>query len=365
MIHDFQPNWAYNPSKTILEFLSIKDIDQCHLSDSFAKKLNKQELSIDSDVAVYLVELLGGSEDFWLNIQFNYEKNIRRLQNSDVDDNFDSYQKLIKEMKKKSWLPSSEYKYLDQLNLKSFFGLPDFSPMNEENIYTNSLGTKYKKIGSYEFSTLNLAAFMRKAELEVKIKNIKSDFNKSLFLEKLQEIKVLSKRKGLRNFEQELSEICAECGVAIVFLSALEKCPIRGVSKFVDNKGMIVITDKYNKDHIFWQTFFHEAAHLILHQDEMTHYDFGEPNDYEEDSKCEKEADNFMISQLLYPFSFDEVKHKIDFKLVYKSKRSSWKNLCTVANELNISTSVLVGVFKFSKDIEYRFFNNGHKPIFD
>lgn len=365
MVYDFQPNWVYHPSQTILEFLNIKEIDSCCLEDSFTQKLNNQELSIDSDMATYLVGLLGGSEDFWLNIQFNYEKNLRRFQNSDVDDNFSTYQNLIKEMKKNFWLPSTEYKYLDQLNLKSFFGVSDFSPIDEESIYTNSLGTRYKKIGRYEFSTLNLAAFMRKAKLEVKLKNIKSDFNKSLFLEKLQEIKVLSKRKGLRNFEQELSEICAECGVAIVFLHALEKCPIRGVSKFVDNKGMIVITDKYNKDHIFWQTFFHEAAHLILHQDEMTHYDFGESNDYEEDSKCEQEADDFMVSQLLYPFSYEEVKHKIDFKLVYKSKRLSWKNLCTVANESNISTSLLVGVFKFSKDIEYRFFNNGHKPVFD
>ena len=365
MIHDFQPNWIYNPSQTILEFLSIKNIDSTHLNDSFTRKLESQELDIDSDIATYLVELLGGSKDYWLNIQSNYEKNLRRVQNSNVDDNFDSYHNLIKEMKKNSWLPNSEYEYLDQLNLKSFFGIPDFSPIIEENIYNNYLGVRYKKIGNYEFSTLNLATFMRKAELEVKIRNIKSDFNKSLFLEKLQDIKVLSKRKGLQSFEQDLLEICAECGVVTVFLSALEKCPIRGVSKFVDNKGMIVITDKYNKDHIFWQTFFHEAAHLILHQDEMTHYDFGEPNNNECDNKCEEEADNFMISQLFYPFSFEEVKQKIDFKLIYKSKRSSWKNLCTVANELNISTSLLVGVFKFTKDIEYRFFNNGHKPIFD
>lgn len=365
MIYDFQPDWVYHPSQTILEFLTIKNIDSSCLNHSFTKKLKSQELNIDFEIADYLVELVGGSRDFWLNIQSNYENNVRRLENSDIDDNFDTYSELVKGMKKNSWLPSSEYKYLDQLNLKSFFGLSNSTPIDEEDIYSNYLGARYKRIGSYEFSTLNTAAFMRKAELEFERQNIQNDFNESLFLSKLQEIKPLSKRKGLNNFKQELLEICAECGVAVVLLSTLDKCPIRGVSKFIDNKGMIVITDKYNKDHIFWQTFFHEAAHLILHQNEMTHYDFGEPNDRKQDSKSEQEADNFMVSQILYPCSIDEVRQKIDFNLVYKSKRSSWKNLHIVANELNISTSLLTGVLKFTQDIEYRFFNNGHKPVFD
>lgn len=365
MIHDFQPNWVYHPSQTILKFLEGSNVDPSCLSGSFLKKLNNQQIDIDSDTATYLARLIGGSENFWLNIQNNYEKSIRRFQESNTDSNFEDYYTLVQEMKKRSWLPSSDYKYLDQLNLKSFFGISDLSPLNEESIYKNFLGSRYKRIGSYEFSTMNIAAFMRKAELEFKKQHIPNDFNKPLFLEKLQEIKTLSRKRGLRNFKKDLLEICIECGVAVVFLSTLDKCPIRGVSKFIEGKGMIVITNKYNQDHLFWQTFFHEAAHLILHQDQMTHYDFGEPKDNEQHDECEKEADDFMVSQLIYPFTLKDIEQKVDFKLVRRDKRSSFANLCRVANEVNLSPSLLIGVLKSSQKIDYRYFNDRHRPIFD
>lgn len=140
------------------------------------------------------------------------------------------------------------------MNLK-VFGISDLSPLNEESIYKNFLGSKYKRIGSYEFSTMNIAAFMRMAELEFKKQHIPNDFNKHLFLEKLQQIKILSRKRGLKNFKEDLLETCIECGVAVVFLSTLDKCPIRGVSKFIEGKGMIVITNKYNQDHLFGRLF--------------------------------------------------------------------------------------------------------------
>ncbi|BBI69881.1 hypothetical protein PKHYL_40720 [Psychrobacter sp. KH172YL61] len=70
------------------------------MSGSFLKKLNNQQIDIDSDIATYLTQLIGGSEDFWLNIQNNYEKSIRRFQESSIDSNFEDYYTLVQEMKK-------------------------------------------------------------------------------------------------------------------------------------------------------------------------------------------------------------------------------------------------------------------------
>ena len=133
--------------------------------------------------------------------------------------------------------------------------------------------------------------------------------------------------------------------------------------KFIDNKGLIVITNKYNKDNLFWQTFFHEAAHLILHQNQMLHLDCGDYLEYSPENDIEREADEFMVSQLLYPYTLEEIRMKIDSKAIYKSKLSSWKNICGVSKEVNISPSLLVGILKFTRDIEYRFFNDRHKSI--
>ncbi|BBI69879.1 hypothetical protein PKHYL_40700 [Psychrobacter sp. KH172YL61] len=43
----------------------------------------------------------------------------------------------------------------------------------------------------------------------------------------------------------------------------------------------------------------------------MTHYDFGEPKDNEQYDECEKEADDFMVSQLIHPFTLKEIEQKL------------------------------------------------------
>lgn len=365
MRNEFQPNWILPPSKVVNEFLKVQEIDHSELDRDFQNRLTENSLEIDTNTADRLVSILGGNRSFWLNIQFNYEENIERIKNNKLDNNFNDFSKLIKEMKGIGWLPESDYYYLDQLNFKQFFGFTDFETITEEKIYSYSLGSQYKGIGNYEASTINLATLVRKAELEVKLLDIAQNFNRNLFVQKLQEIKVLSKRKGINRFHQELVDICTDCGVNIVFLKSLKKCPIRGISKFIDDKGVIVITDKYNKDHIFWQTFFHEAAHLVLHQDRMLHFDCGDYGDYDRESKYEKEADNFMVSQLLYPLSLQEVEDKIDFKLMRRDKIASWKNIVEVANGLEISPSLLVGVLKFKGKVSHNFFSTSHKRVFD
>ena len=167
------------------------------------------------------------------------------------------------------------------------------------------------------------------------------------------------------NFSSELNELCNEAGVGLVILETLPKTPIRGISKFTDDGNpLIVITTKYNKDHIFWQTFFHEAAHLILHSDRKIHLDEGETIIPSLDNSMEVEADNFMVSTLLYPFELSEVIKKIDFQLMKRDQLASWRNIVNVAEQIQISPSLLTGLLKREAKIPYSYFNKGHKPVF-
>ncbi len=57
---------------------------------------------------------------------------------------------------------------------------------------------------------------------------------------------------------------------------------------------MIALSDRYKKDDFFWFTFFHEAAHLLLHSKKETFVDDGTDNDLLED-EANRFAADFLI----------------------------------------------------------------------
>jgi Zn-dependent peptidase ImmA (M78 family) len=67
------------------------------------------------------------------------------------------------------------------------------------------------------------------------------------------------------DFANQLQIICAQCGVAVVFTRNLPKAPISGASRWFHNKPIVQLSGRFKTNDHFWFTFFHEAAHIILH----------------------------------------------------------------------------------------------------
>ena len=367
--NSFYPDWEYGPAEIIKTFIDIKNIEISMLNpvqQSVIKGLLAEDSIPNNDSIRTLSEIFNCDTKFWENIFKQYVHNIIRFKETEIDKNHPEFDELLNEISKKNWLPRSKYKSINQANLKAFFNTPSHEPLDSTVILEKTINaSKFKRIGDYVSSELNLATLVQKAEWELKKQNITAPWNPQLFSENLQKIKLLSRKRRMDNFSSELNELCNEAGVGLVILETLPKTPIRGISKFTDDGNpLIVITTKYNKDHIFWQTFFHEAAHLILHSDRKIHLDEGETIIPFLDNSMEVEADNFMVSTLLYPFELSEVIKKIDFQLMKRDQLASWRNIVNVAEQIQISPSLLTGLLKREAKIPYSYFNKGHKPVF-
>lgn len=370
LANDFQPYWVYSPSKIISQFMLSQNIDIDALKEEnylLAEKLINlldEITKIDSSTSNFLVDLLGGSVDFWNNLQLQHDSHIRKLDQKDLDAGLQNQKSLIKELKENSWIPKTDYPYLDEIYIKSFFGLSEYVPFVENEVIKKVLGSKFKKIGTYTSSDLMVSALITKAETEAS-KQSTNIWNKTLFTENLKEIKKLSRIKSFEDFFPQLQNICNKSGVAVVILETLSQSPIRGLSKFINlHKGLIVITKKYNKDYIFWQTFFHEAAHLVLHDESMIFCDTHDIKEVLNDAS-EQEADTFMINTLVYPYNKEDLHIKLNFNIVYKHKLSGWRIICRLANEMNISPSTFLGILKLEKIIPYNFYTDRHYNLFN
>ena len=108
-----------------------------------------------------------------------------------------------------------------------------------------------------------ISAWLRKGEVQAQEIEI-AEFDKKKFRDLLTEIKELAFLMP-DDFAHRLQNICAQCGVAVVFTPNLPKAPISGATRWFHNKPIIQLSGRFKTNDHFWFTFFHEAAHIIFH----------------------------------------------------------------------------------------------------
>ncbi|APA64252.1 ImmA/IrrE family metallo-endopeptidase [Maribacter sp. 1_2014MBL_MicDiv] len=351
---DLKPNWNSAPGNTIIDILNEKSISinefekEMGLSKTKIKGLLNGQNRIDEKIAIRLQNTLGASSDFWI----NRENQFREVSNylSSIEDEQNLWVKTlpIKDMLNFGWIKKSENLFQDCL---SFFNVPDIETWNlKYNI--NNGNPAFRISPNIESKSTSIATWLRKGELIAE--NIKCDnWNKELFIDKLDEIKKLTREKNPRKFIPELISICASCGVAVAIVPTPKGCPASGVTKFISNqKALLQLSFRYLRDDNFWFTFFHEAGHLILHEKNRTHIEVTDRKAYVQSDE-EMEANSFA-SEVLIPYNF-----KGELKTIKSNKRK----LIEFASKMGISPGIVVGQMQYNKIVSPQYLN-GYKRFF-
>ena len=67
-------------------------------------------------------------------------------------------------------------------------------------------------------------------------------------------------------WRERIRDICAACGVAVVFIPELPGSRASGVARWLTPaKALIQLSFRYKTDDHLWFTFFHEIAHVLRH----------------------------------------------------------------------------------------------------
>jgi len=107
-------------------------------------------------------------------------------------------------------------------------------------------------------------------------------------------------------FRPEMVRLCAEAGVAVVFVPELKKVPWNGATRWLGpNKVMILMSLRGKTEDKLWFSFFHEAGHVYLQHSKKDLY----INDGVADDPQEKEADAFAADWLI-PRAWDAASTK-------------------------------------------------------
>lgn len=99
-------------------------------------------------------------------------------------------------------------------------------------------------------------------------------------------------------FVPRLKELCSASGVAFVLLAELPRTRVSGAARWLSpSRALLQLSLRHGTNDHFWFSFFHEAAHILLHGKKEAFVD--EDQAAGEEPQKEREANSFSEDQLI------------------------------------------------------------------
>lgn len=306
----FAPQWFSRPGVTVARLMDARGYTVADVAtktgrdQNYVRGLLSGATSIDEPIAVELSGVLGGSAAFWMTRQRQYEQSLLNAAGAVGRDDASAWIASLptKQMREEGWISPSKNQTETTKELLSFFDVASPDEWRERYAaFANSFA--FRTSPTFASKIGGLAAWLRRGEIEAQAQSCKP-FDRPALRDALPELRALTRSKTPKKFIPRLREVCAECGVAVVFVKAPSGCRASGASRFLaPEKAMIILSFRYLSDDHFWFTVFHEAGHLLLHDPGETFID-GEDSDLD---PREDEANNFS-GGVLVPFDrFEEM----------------------------------------------------------
>lgn len=286
------------PGDTLAETLLVKGINQPSLALRMGRPVKtineiiKGKAAIMPETAIQLERVLGIEAAFWLEREKNYRLELAQLDEAefllntkDWVDNFP-----LTAMKNLNWINFEDDVLSKASVLYSFFGVSGQKPYYNY-YYNNVYETAYRMSKSSGKDPYAVSAWLKQGEHQAE-KISSGDYDVQKFKSALNEIKSIMAQQPA-GFFTLLQSICSSCGAKVVHTPCLPKTNLHGSTRWINDKPLIQLSNLYNRNDIFWFTFFHEAGHIIKHGKKEV---FVEGFEYSPEALIkENEADDFAI----------------------------------------------------------------------
>lgn len=357
------PDLPTPPGETLLETLEVKQMSQAELADRMGRprktinEIIRGKTSITSETALQLEMVLGIPASFWNKRERDYQEALARLQQQrDLEQWINWIDEMpYKELMKQEWIPTKTQPTEILRSILFFFGV--VSPEQWEVIWGQKLNVAFRRSTAYSSDDFAVASWLRRAELLAQ-DVVCAEYDESKFRKALNEIKALTMEYPRPElYQQTLVDICRNCGVALVLVPKISKIRVFGASQWLSpRKAMIVISFYYKTDDSFWYTFFHEAAHILLHSKKDVYIHL-EDNEGYSSSDIENQANQFARDLLIPQETLMEF---------VRTRRTSKhgepffdeSDICNFAEQVGVAPSIVVGRLQYDKIMQQKYKNN-------
>lgn len=298
--NEYRPDYVSPPGETLLETLETIGMSQAELAKRMGRPLKtineiiQKKAAITAETALQLEQVLHIPASFWLKREQQYRESLARLVE---EEHLKSWTWWLKEipirlMMSRGWIPTCSDKSQQVLEALKFFGVA--SPDAWFAIWESKI-IEYRKSTKLKSNFGAVAAWLRQGEIEAQ--GIECAlFKAEAFQDALFQTRGLTV-EPVDFFQNELVHLCANAGVAVVFVQELPKTGICGATQWLTpTKALIQLSLRYKTDDHLWFTFFHEAGHILRHGKRQVFLEMDQKEREDDENEANKFASNILIN---------------------------------------------------------------------
>lgn len=339
--NQYSPDWVSPPGETLLEVLTDRGMGQSELATRTGRpkktinEIVQGKASITPDTALQLELVLGIPAAFWNAREALYREFLARQRGrEDLEDQQDWLRDVpYAELVKLGWLAKHKEKAARVEEALRFFGVASVDSLQEVWAQPQATFRRSERLASRVGA---LMAWLRKGELEAQ-RLSPGEYREDLFRKVLTEIRSLT-RKPHHGIGQAIAEHCARAGVVVVHVPEVPGARVWGATRWMSpSRPLIQLSLRYKTDDHFWFTFFHEAAHILLHGKRAV---FVEEEGGDTGDRKEQEADGFAADWLIPPPAYARFAARRDFTDI---------GIRRFAHQLGIAPGIVVGRLQHDK----------------
>lgn len=328
----FEPDYEVPPGASLKERLADLGLTQAELavraglSTKHVNQIVQGAAPITQETALAFETVTGVPARVWNRLEANYRERLARAERrTTLAQDVGWLDELpLRDLKKRGYLPDTRDKQRLMEAACEFFGVTDRRAW--ERAWLEPVAS-FRRSPTLVSDRAALAAWLRIGE--IKASRIESaPFDAAIFrkvLQRARRLTVLPMEEAL----PQLVDECAKSGVAVVLVAEIPGARASGAAKWLSpTRAMIILSFRYKSDDQFWFSFFHEAAHILLHSKKHT---FIEDSDGGDDAH-EREANEFAEA-LLIPRDQERRLEKLDSPAAIER----------FAGEIGIAPGIVVG----------------------
>jgi len=342
----YQPATAPHPGETVGEYLEFNGWSQRDLSrrtgltPKTISEICSGKAPITPPTSLALEKVFRRPAHFWLNLQLQFDEGQARRRAAIGIRGWEDWasQFPLKEMEHYGWLEFEEPGHSKADVLLSFLGVS--SPDSWDAVW-NANKVAYRQTRKFRKSPEAISAWARAAELmALQLEVDFNEFDADGLRSRLPALRHQTKNPA-EKFIPAVQSMCAQAGVAVVWVPELPHTGISGCARWLsDKKALIAVTLRYKTDDQVWFTLLHEVGHILLHRRrhgfilDNAAEDLSDEIVDPEMQRDEEEANRFAADTLIPPDSLSEFIKKNEF---------TNEAILSFSDRLDLGPGILVG----------------------
>lgn len=299
----YEPDYTLPPGETLLEVLETKGMSQTELALRTGRTLKtineiiKGKAAITAETSLQLERVLGVPSSFWNNLERNYRADLAAIEERNrLEANVEWVRQFpVRALVKMGAIRDARDPAAQVIEILSFFGVA--SPEAWYETWSDA-EVVYRRSPAFKSSPGAVSAWLRLGENRAQAVSC-APYNRERFRSALATARALTLEPP-EVIQSELTRVCAEAGVAVVFVPELPKTHLSGATRWLSPvKALIQLILRHKSDDHLWFCFFHEAGHILLHGKK----DMFLEGDGDQGEK-ERQANEFAADFLIPPSSY-------------------------------------------------------------